>query len=136
MTRPSDEAIWASMADTLRSVVLPAIDDDWARQTVIQLAGLADYARTRPDDDHADRRERLRTALDSLSGNALVPTNESEPDEVSAAAIALTSAVGRDDSDAREVRAALRPLLLADLDADLDATEMLDDAFRGRLPDA
>lgn len=138
MTRPTDDAIWASVATTLREVVLPAVSDEWARQSVIQLVGLAEYARARPPDDSDARRDRLRAALDSLAGNPLVawpPADDTgEPEQ--AAARALTAAIGRVGPEAEAVRQALRPVLLADLDADLEATASLDAAFRGRLPDA
>ena len=136
MTRPSDDAIWASIATTLREAVLPAVGDEWARQSVIQLVGLAEYARSRPADDTPARRDRLRVALGSLEGNPLVGWRAGDDDPEQAAARALVAAVGRTDADADAVRNALRPVLLADLDADLSATESLDAAFRGRLPDA
>jgi hypothetical protein len=135
MTRPSDDAIWASIAETLREVVLPAVDDEWARQSVIQLVGLAEYAGSRPADDSEAHRARLRAALESLPGNPLLSTAHGD-DPQSAAAAALVRAVGHDDEHGAAIRSALHPILLAELDAALEQTIVLDEPFRGRLPDA
>lgn len=139
MTRASDDAIWASFATTLRDVVLPTVDDDWVRQSVVQLIGLAEYARHRRDDDGPRRRRQLAEALEGLTDNPLVtwpPAEHGPRAETDAAASALAAAIGRDDPPAHAVREALRPILLAGLDADLAATEVLEAPFRGRLPDA
>jgi aminoglycoside phosphotransferase (APT) family kinase protein len=41
--RPSQDACWASVRQTLRDVILPQLSDAHARQTAIHLIGLADY---------------------------------------------------------------------------------------------
>ena len=65
--RPTDAAMWASMAVTLRRAVLPGIDDPHTRQLVIQLVGLATYARDRGPDPTAERVAALAGALDALT---------------------------------------------------------------------
>lgn len=134
MTRPSDEALWASVAETLRTVVLPALDEGThVHATAVQLVGLAAYASSRGADPSASRRAALDAALAGLGANPLVPAEGTTEERVAAA---LAAAAGRVDDDASAARDALRPLLLAHLDADLAATAGLGEAFRGRLPDA
>ena len=150
MTNPSDRAIHRATAATLRDIVLPAVDDDWARRSVIQLIALAELAGRR-DDPHTvgeHRRAELRAALDRLAGNPLVPwppaggtaaagnAPDTEETVVDACGRALAAAVADDGPDADAVRAGLRPLLLAHLDDDLAVTASLEGPFRGRLDDA
>jgi hypothetical protein len=52
---------------------------------------------------------------------------------MAAAGAALAGAVGRDDDAAREVRNVLRPILVRQLDDELDETAPMVDAFRGKL---
>jgi len=128
--RPTEDALWASVSATLRDVVLPRLDDDWATAQTIMLIALAEQARTRGEDPVERQRAELAAALDGLAGNPLV-----QPGQPSAvAAAALTAAVGRDDEDADEVRRVLRPLLVAQLDELLASNASLMDAFRGKLP--
>ena len=132
--RPSDDALWASVAATLRDVVLPQLDDEFARAATIQLIGLAGYARARGDDPGDARIEELRAVLDGLPGSG--PTGAMDAGEVlGACADALVAATGRDDEEAVVVRNRLRPVLLRHLDEDLADEEGLLAAFRGRLPD-
>lgn len=140
--RPTDAALWHSVVSTLRTVVLPDVQDPFARNAVIQLIGLALYALGRGDDPSANRVEAIAMALDSLVTNPLVapqwpvsgPRLAATVMEV--ASTVLTAAVGHHDADADAVRAKLRPLLIADLDEDLTGTIVLLNAFRGKLPDA
>ena len=140
--RATDAALWRSVASTLRTVVLPDVQDPFARNAVIQLIGLAHYALGRGDDSSADRVEAIAAALDSLVVNPLVsgywpvPGSRSSAMVMGVASTVLAEAVGRHDTDSDAIRAALRPLLIADLDEDLVGTAVLLDAFRGRLPDA
>lgn len=135
--RPTDGAIWASVGETLRTVVLPALaaggTDAWARAQAVQLVALAELARTRGADPAGRRRAELAAALDSVAENPLV-RDRWPGDEHVAAAAALASAVGRDDADADAVRAALRTVLVAHLDDELSTSSPLIEAFRGRLP--
>ncbi len=128
--RVSDDAVQAAVLPTLRAVYA-ADGGAWARATVAQLAGLLQHVATRSP--AADRTGELAAALARLDSNALVPA---DGDPYDRASMALADAAGRDDEDARAVRAALRPLLLAELDDELAVTSPLLDAFRGRLPDA
>jgi hypothetical protein len=132
--RPTEDELWWSVRETLRTVVVPALTDPWARAAAVQLVALADYARTRPDaDPETDRAEELTAALDTLAGNPLVPA---EGTAWARAGAALAAAVRRPGPDADAVRRALRPLLLAHLEADLAVTGPMMNGFRGKLPDA
>ena len=133
--RPTDDALWASMASTLREVILPALEDEWARAAAIRLIGLATYAGARGDDPTDARVEELRVALDELGDNELV-TSPRRADVLAACAEALVAAVGCDDDDAVAARTRLRPLLLRHLDEDLAENAMLMGSFIGRVPDA
>jgi hypothetical protein len=66
--RPSDDAIWASVANTLRGTVLPQLSDPQARSATIHLIGLAMYATRRGPDPDLDRLEELAAALGGASG--------------------------------------------------------------------
>lgn len=140
--RPTDAALWQSVAATLRTVVLPDVQDPFARNAVVQLIGLAHYALGRGGDPSADRVEAIAVAMDSLVANPLVsgcwpvPGSRSAATVMGVASTVLAEAVGRHDANSDAIRAALRPLLIADLDKDLVGTAMLLNAFRGRLPDA
>ncbi len=126
--RVSDAAILAATATVLRS-------EDIAAITRVQLIGLAEYAAARGDDPTAARRRELVDALETLTANELVaPLWPGEPYAVAAAA--LGAALGRDDSEARAVQAALRPLLVRHLDDEMATTTPLIDAFRGKLRNA
>jgi hypothetical protein len=132
--RPSDDAIRACVAPTLRAVHASP-PGAWASQVLAQLIGLVEYAERRGLDRTAQRRAALDDVLNALAGNPLVPLSGSP--EVRASA-ALAAAVGRAgaDTDAEAVRSALRPLLVTELDDELAETTPLLDAFRGRVPDA
>ena len=131
--RPSDGALWASFAETLRRVVLPQLEDAWARAQAIQLIGLAQQARGRGGDPAHRYTDELALALESIADNPLVREHwPGEPYAVAGAALA--AAVPRDDAVADEVRAVLRPLLVGQLDEELAMSSPLMDAFRGRLP--
>jgi len=141
---PTDGALWASMAATQRDVVLPDVTDPHHRQVVIQLVGLAAYARDRGPDPTAARVAEVAGALDALAsrGNALVATRwPDDADDAGAvmrvASAVLADAVDRDDADADGLAArdALRTILVRHLDEDLATEDVLLAAFRGRLPD-
>ena len=137
-TRPSDAAILASMAATLRAVLHDdGIDEigGFLRTSVVQAIALAEHACRRGPDPARDRFDELSAALDSLVGNELVARHWPGDPYVAASGV-LVAAVGRTDDDADQARAVIRPILVAHLDADLSATPALLDAFRGRLRDA
>ena len=137
--------MWKCVEDTLRTVVLPALSDEFARASVVHLVGLARYATERGPDHSVQRVAEVAAALDALSHHALVarhwtPTSPRTPDAVmDVAAYVLADCagiVGDDDDAAADVRAALRTLLVTHLDEDLAGNAVLLSAFRGRLPDA
>ena len=138
--RPSDDALWRSVEDTLRTVVLPAVDDEFARAAVIQLVGMARYARERGDDPSEARTRALSVALDELAAAGNLRSSwprEAAPHPKAVyevAAAELAAVVAGTDSASAAVRQKLRPLLVADLDADLAGNAVLLDAFRGKLP--
>jgi hypothetical protein len=140
----TDDALWASMAATLRDVVLPDVTDPHHRQVVIQLVGLAAYAHDRGPDPTPARVSEVAAALDALAGegNALVAARwPDDADDAGAvmrvAGEVLADAVERDDADADALAArdALRTVLVRHLDEDLATEDVLLAAFRGRLPD-
>lgn len=133
MTDFDDDALWASMADTLRDVVVPALPDGHARLAAVQLVALATWAARRDRAAVARRSGELAAALDGLGANPLVPADPGATPAGRAGA-ALAAAVGRHDVDANAVRAALRPVLIRHLDEDLAGSRVLEDGFRGRLP--
>ena len=66
---PTDEQLWWSVRETVRSVLLPQLADPWARVAAIQLVGLVDFARTRGDDPWPARLAELADAL-GIDGDA------------------------------------------------------------------
>jgi hypothetical protein len=148
MGRPSDGAMWASVAETMRQVILPALDDDpHTRQVAIHLVGLATYARRRGPDPVPARIDELADLLDAAAeaGDPLVSGRWTAgaaraPAEVLAAAgtvlaAAVEAAGDPAEREAPAVRDELRAVLLRHLDEDLATEEVLLGAFRGRLPD-
>ena len=135
--RPTDDELWGSVEHTVREVLLPAIDDEWARATAIQLVGLARYARERPPGAAFEHDAERAKALSALSDNPIVARHWSgslDPAEVLAAAGAvLADAVGDDGPAGDEVRAVLRPVIVRQLDDDLAITAPLVPYFRGQL---
>ena len=135
----TDAEIHRAVAATVRDVLLPALRDDadWARAAAIQLVGLARYAARRGPDQTAARVAELADALTALTGNELVAAvwdgDRSQRAVMHAAGAALAAAVGRADPPAIEARAAIRPLLVRQLDDELAETAPLVDAFRGKL---
>ncbi|MET0458174.1 MAG: hypothetical protein ABW195_02935 [Ilumatobacteraceae bacterium] len=141
MPEPTDTAMWRSVEETVRDVLLPALTDDWARVTAIQLVGMARFAATRPPDPTSARVAELTEALDRLGGNPVVaphwPVSSASPESTFAAVGAvLAGAVVRDDAAGDAVRAELRSVVSRHLDEDLAVSGMLMPYFRGQLPDA
>ncbi len=141
--RPTDAAMWASMALTLRRDVLPGIDDPHTRQLVIQLVGLAVYARDRDPDPTAERIAALAEALDALTADSnpiaadrwTRANGRDAPTVMAVCAEVLAAALEADEPSRRAVHARLRPLVLDHLDADLASEQVLLGAFRGSLAD-
>jgi hypothetical protein len=135
--RLTDAELWRGVEFTVRNVLLPAIDDEWARAAAIQLVGVARYATRRPADDTAAQVAEVAEALAQLAHNPLVtqPADHSPHALMSAAGRALAAAVNDDGPHGDEVRTVLRPVLLRQLDAEFDITGPLVNAFRGNLDD-
>lgn len=106
MDRPSERALWTAVIETLRSGVLPYVDDPFAALQTRRLIGLAAYARDRADDPTAHRAAAIR----ALIGD----------DDVTAVLL--------DASDPRGDR--LRAVLSEHLDADIADEAVLLEHFR------
>ena len=149
--RPSEGALWASVAETVQQVVLPALGDDpHTRQVAIQLVGLATYAgpaRAGPDarpDRRAGRSSstpRPGPASPLVAGRWTEGSPRTPDDVLTAAGRRAGSRRGsrrpgrRSDDGGDAVRDDLRAALLRHLDEDLATEDVLLGAFRGRLPD-
>ncbi|MEP7115123.1 MAG: hypothetical protein ABI862_17805 [Ilumatobacteraceae bacterium] len=115
--RPSDAALWASMAETLRNTVLPTVTDPHARDATIQLIGLALYAGRRGPDPTRRRHEELSGALGAAAGQ-----------DVMRSCIAVLA-----DPYHRAHRT-IREILERHLDEDLESETVLLRALRRELP--
>jgi hypothetical protein len=136
-----DADLWRSVERTVRNVLLPALDSEWARISAVQLIGMARYAAARPDDPGPERARELADLLDGLSANPIVaaqwPQRTTEPAAVAqSVGRVLADAVGRDDAAGDEVRAVLRPVVVRQLDDELAVTGVMVPYFRGAMPDA
>lgn len=116
--RPSDAALWASVADTLRRTVLPALIDPHARNATIQLIGLATYAGERGADRTSQRLDELAAALGPAAGQDVLRS--------------CTAVLSDPYHPAYRV---VRAMLERHLGEDLDTEAVLLEALRGRLPD-
>ncbi len=105
VTRASDHALWNSVVETLRSTVLPHVDEPHAALQTRRLIGLAMYARDRG----ADPTDARAAAVTELIGDG-------DP-----------TAVLLDRADPR--RALLQALLVEHLDADLASERVLLEHF-------
>ena len=131
--RVSDEAILSSIVETLRTQIVPALDDAWTKATAIQLAALAQLLRDRPPDPGEQRASELSELLAELGQPSATIRGESR--SYAAALTACSAALASwDESDERRHR--LRTVLTHHLDEDLAVNLPLLTAFRGQLPDA
>lgn len=133
--RLSDEAVRASIAPTLRAMHAEP-SAAWVRQVLAQLVAVVEHVDRRGPDPSGERRAALAAALSGLSGNPLVPADGSPEARAAAALAAAAGDATADAAAAAEVRAALRPVLVGELDAELASTMELMDGFRGRVRDA
>lgn len=131
-TRPSDEALWRSVERTLTDVVLPAVDDAFARSSVLQLISLARYGATRGTDPTGSRVSEIRALLRGYG----VRSNGADAASVFAAASDYLTGPTDDTPVAVARRSRVRGLLLDHLADDLAANRVLMNGFHGRLPDA
>lgn len=115
--RPSNEAMWASVAETLRDTVLPNVSDPHARLATIQLIGLAAYARRRGGDPTRRRMEELSAALGAAAGQ----------DVLRSCMAVLADPYHRAHSIVREI-------LERHLDEDLAFESVLLEALDGQVP--
>lgn len=141
MLEPPDDQLWRSVEATVRTVLLPAIDEEWARVIAIQLAGMAHLARTRAPDPAPARAAELAATLDALAANPIVASHWPPADRTAARVFAavgavLADAVSRQDGAGNEVRAEVRSIVNRHLDDDLAVTGALMPYFRGQFPDA
>jgi hypothetical protein len=141
VVEPPDDQLWRSVEATVRTVLLPAIEEEWARVIAIQLAGMAHLARTRGPDPAPGRAAELAATLDALAANPIVaahwpPTDRTPAVVFAAVSRVLGDAVGRRDAAGDEVRAEVRSIVSRHLDDDLAVTAPLMPYFRGQLPDA
>lgn len=146
MAEPSDTELWRGVEHTVRAVLLPAIDDEWARAAAIQLAGLARYASSRPTGRLETDTGELVTALRGLDGNTIVASHW-HGDEAPAAVMAAVAAIlaetvaleeavtldGSGEGDAEQARTVLRTILVRQLDDELAVTSELIPYFRGQI---
>jgi len=138
---PPDDQLWRSVEITVRTVLLPAIDEEWARIIAIQLAGVAHLARTRAADPALARAAELAATLDRLAANPIVaahwpPVDHTPASVFGAVGSVLADAVSREDAAGDEVRVRVRSIVSRQLDDDLAVTGALMPYFRGQLPDA
>ncbi|HEY0518970.1 MAG TPA: hypothetical protein VGC84_05705 [Ilumatobacteraceae bacterium] len=115
--RPSDEAIWASVAQTLRRTVLPYVSDPQARSATIQLIGLATYASRRGPDVEGERIAELTKALGGAAGQDLMRS--------------CFAVLADPDHPAHED---IRSIFERHLEQDLASEEALLQARRGQVP--
>jgi hypothetical protein len=130
MPEPSDLDLWRCTETTLRSTVVPALDDEVARTAAQRLVGVAVHARTRPPDPTGERVAELSAVLDALAENPLVfsewPIVSNAPAAVmTAVARVLVAAVDDAGPTGDAVRAQLRSLAVRHVDDDLAVTNRL-----------
>jgi hypothetical protein len=109
--------MWASVAETLRTTVLPTLTDPEARSATIQLIGIAIYARRRGNDPERRRLDELSEALGGSAGQ-----------DVLRSCIAVLA-----DPYHREHRQ-IREILEAHLDEDVETEAVLLKALTGQVP--
>src|SRR5438105_2694612 len=99
--RLTDAELWRGVEATVRDVLLPALNDDWARAVAVQLVGVARYAQRRPADGSEQRMDELRTVLADMGDNSLVAAHRPvgrTPAEVQATVAAVLAAAVVDDT--------------------------------------
>ena len=66
---PTDDQLWLCMSETMRSVILPRLDDPWARAALIRLIGLAEFAPKRGEDPSEQRTSETIACIDQLASS-------------------------------------------------------------------
>jgi hypothetical protein len=115
--RPSEGAMWGSVADTLRTTVLPQITDPQARTATIQLIAMAIYAGRRGSDPERRRLDELSQALGGSAGQ----------DVLRSCTAVLADPYHRAHRKVREI-------LESHLDDDIETEGVLLKALEGQLP--
>ena len=137
-------ALWASVAETVRQIILPALDDDpHTRQVAIHLVGLATYAGRRGPDPIADRVDEIADLLDAAArrgpagDRAMDRGAPRTPADVLAAAGAVLSAAGKPTprTTTRTGSGTSCAVLVRQLDADLATEDVLLKVPCGGCPD-
>ena len=116
--RPSDVAMWASVAETLRKTVLPQLTDPEARAATIQLVAMAIYAGRRGNDPQRRRLDELSNVLGASAGQDV-----------------LRSCIAVLADPYHRVHGPIRELLEEHLDQDIAGEVVLSKALENLLPD-
>jgi len=122
VSRVPDDALWRSVAATLRDVVAPGLRPGHELDTVVQLQGLAAYAASRPADRGKQRARRL--------GEVLGAPGLELPQALQAASDLLVAAVEQ-PAEAGARAQLLRVELVAQLDEDAAEAAPLLETFSG-----
>ena len=117
--RPTDDALWRCVSDTLQTVILPALRPGFERDSARQLTGVARYALSRPPNRGTERARELAGLLD-------LPAETELPQALEVASKALVS------GDAPVLRARLLRYLTEDFE---EAAPLLE-TFSGHDPAA
>ena len=123
---PDVDTILGACIETLRDVVVPEVDNEWARYSGELLIGSLEYARgLLREDRNGERRAALAGAVDGLrssvegSGKAEWAAALDDASPFVAASRLLVAAQNDPGPLADEVRSVLHPLLHAQLDAEM-----------------
>ncbi|MDP6375155.1 MAG: hypothetical protein QGH42_02725 [Kiritimatiellia bacterium] len=141
---PDTETILQNCIATLRDVIVPDAQDEWARFNAGLLVGALEYAIARLGDDRADQhRADLRTQVDQLRGtiekaahpHAVAALEATSPFEVASRLLVWGQNNPGDLAD--ELRRVLHPVLYRQMESELEAAGPIMSAFergmRGRL---
>jgi len=133
---PDVDTILGSCIETLRDVVVPEVDSEWARYSGELLIGSLEYARGLLSvDRNAERRAELAEALDRLRPSLLASDRAEwrapldDPSPFAVASRLLVLAQNEPGPLADEVREVLHPVLYAQLDSEMSSTMPLFIAF-------
>ena len=141
--QPTDDQLWLCMSETMRSVILPCVEDPWARTALIRLIGLAEYAPQRGEDPTTQRLRDLTTCIDQLASR-YAGISEQLPEQwpsvdqrqlLDLCSSFLVNSVGDTSEQAKAVQKELKALLLSQLNNDLDVSRPLIASFMGELND-
>lgn len=135
-TQPDIETVLASCVRTVREILLPELQSEWARYSGDLCVASLEYALgLLQEDRNRTRRDELATAVDALrrkiaqaGGAAWREAVRAESPFVAASAL-LVAAQNDPGALADHVRAALYPLLDAQLDAEMTRAMPLFAAF-------